>query len=88
MTLQHHFWDFVSMITHPHGQVATGETVLAGRVQDETSASENALVRPSNTEAEISQLTWAVLDGKATLAERQRLAQLVSEQHQRRDSRS
>lgn len=32
-------------------------------------------------EAEISRLTWAVLDGKATNAERMRLAELVSAQH-------
>jgi hypothetical protein len=35
-------------------------------------------------EAEISQLTWQVLDGQASLEDRQRLAQLVRAQHQRR----
>jgi hypothetical protein len=32
-------------------------------------------------EAEISRLTWAVIDGIATPADRERLSELVSEQH-------
>lgn len=35
-------------------------------------------------EQEITQLTWAVLDGGATLADRQRLAELVNAQHAHR----
>jgi hypothetical protein len=32
-------------------------------------------------EAEISRLTWAVIDGIATPADRERLSELVNEQH-------
>lgn len=32
-------------------------------------------------EQEINRLTWAVLDGNASLADRQRLAELVNRQH-------
>lgn len=35
-------------------------------------------------EQEITRLTWAVLDGGATLADRQRLAELVNAQHSQR----
>jgi len=35
-------------------------------------------------EAEISRLTWAVIDGKATVEERRRLAELVNAQHEQR----
>ena len=35
-------------------------------------------------EQEITQLTWAVLDGGATLADRRRLAELVNAQHAQR----
>ena len=35
-------------------------------------------------EQEITRLTWAVLDGGATLAERQKLAELVNSQHSQR----
>ena len=37
-----------------------------------------------SVENEISRLTWSVLDGRATPAEKNRLAELVSAQHQRR----
>lgn len=35
-------------------------------------------------EQEITRLTWVVLDGGATLADRQRLAELVNAQHSQR----
>ncbi len=35
-------------------------------------------------EQEITRLTWAVLDGGATLADRQKLAELVNAQHSQR----
>lgn len=35
-------------------------------------------------EQEIMRLTWSVLDGSATLNDRQRLAELVNAQHSRR----
>lgn len=35
-------------------------------------------------EQEIARLTWVVLDGGATLADRQRLAELVNAQHSQR----
>lgn len=41
-------------------------------------------VSQESTESEISRLTWAVLDGRATSEERLRLATLVSAQHERR----
>ncbi|MCC6492215.1 MAG: hypothetical protein IT424_04260 [Pirellulales bacterium] len=34
-----------------------------------------------STEQEINRLTWAVLDGQASLNDRQRLAELVNQQH-------
>lgn len=37
-----------------------------------------------SVENEISRLTWAVLDGRATSEEKLRLAALVSSQHERR----
>lgn len=40
-----------------------------------------------SAEQEISRLTWSVLDGKATHGERRRLAELVSVQHENRNSR-
>jgi hypothetical protein len=39
---------------------------------------------PESVEQEISRLTWAVLDRSASLADRQRLAELVNSQHARR----
>jgi hypothetical protein len=39
---------------------------------------------PESVEQEISRLTWTVLDGSASLGDRQRLAELVNEQHARR----
>lgn len=39
---------------------------------------------PRSIEQEIMKLTWAVLDGGATLADRQRLAELVNAQHSQR----
>lgn len=41
-------------------------------------------VSTESIENEISRLTWAVLDGRATSEERLRLAALVSSQHERR----
>ena len=40
----------------------------------------------ASIETEISDLTWAVLDGRATSEQRKRLADLVSLQHQRRET--
>jgi hypothetical protein len=34
-----------------------------------------------STEQEIARLTWSVLDGSASMSDRQRLAQLVNAQH-------
>jgi hypothetical protein len=49
-----------------------------GRSQTETRADARLI------EQEITRLTWAVLDGGATLADRQRLAELVNAQHSQR----
>ena len=38
-------------------------------------------VSPESAEHEINRLTWAVLDGSASLSDRQRLAMLVNAQH-------
>ncbi len=49
----------------------------------EAAASPLAKVTPlESIEAEISRLTWAVIDGIATPADRERLSELVSEQHE------
>ena len=50
-------------------------------------ASPAPVVSPSEArliEQEITRLTWAVLDGGATLADRQKLAELVNAQHSQR----
>jgi len=39
---------------------------------------------PQTIEGEIARLTWSVLDGGATLADRRRLAELVNAQHSQR----
>ena len=41
-------------------------------------------VNAANAEQEIIRLTWTVLDGSASLTDRQRLAELVNAQHARR----
>jgi hypothetical protein len=41
----------------------------------------NKVTPMESVEAEISRLTWAVIDGIATPADRDRLAELVNEQH-------
>jgi hypothetical protein len=43
-----------------------------------------AAVEGESVEHEITRLTWAVLDGCASLHDRQRLAELVNAQHARR----
>lgn len=43
-----------------------------------------AVTPQESVEAEISRLTWAVIDGQATGADRERLAELVSLQHEYR----
>ena len=43
-------------------------------------------VSPENVEQEITRLTWAVLDGAASLEDRARLAELVKSQHRPRRS--
>jgi len=67
---------------HWSGQEAakTDETAL-----DERSA-DTSVGGVSGQEAEISRLTWAVIDGKASHEERSRLAELVSAQHEQRHS--
>lgn len=39
---------------------------------------------PESNEQEIARLTWSVLDGSASLPDRERLAELVNAQHARR----
>ena len=58
------------------------ETVLDGVGSEDTVAAGEV----SNREAEISRLTWVVLDGNASVADRQRLAELVSAQHESRSA--
>ena len=54
------------------------------RSKEQESAANEEAVRTDH-EAEISRLTWAVIDGKATEAERRRLAELVNTQHSQRE---
>lgn len=70
------------MITqHNAYQAAKSEdTVLSSPRCDDTVAA----TAKKKQDAEISQLTWAVLDGKATVQQRKRLAELVGEQHRER----
>lgn len=62
--------------------VSVDDTVRLGPTMDDTVASE---IRREQ-DAEIAKLTWAVLDGKATMEERTRLAELVNAQHQTRSA--
>jgi len=68
MSLHHRIWELVTTICLPSGQ--------------ETAASDEKA--RNDQEAEISRLTWAVIDGKATVEERRRLAELVACQHEQR----
>lgn len=56
----------------------------AHRVEQSASERIAPSLDPRSIEQEITQLTWAVLDGGATLADRQRLAELVNAQHSQR----
>ncbi len=50
-------------------------------------STEKLMPGTSNSESvenEISRLSWAVVDGRATAEQRERLAELVSAQHSRR----
>jgi len=47
---------------------------------------EDRLATVESVEGEISRLTWAVLDGRASVEERNRLAELVNAQHERRNA--
>ncbi|MBL9163587.1 MAG: hypothetical protein JNL18_12710 [Planctomycetaceae bacterium] len=61
--------------------------VLFGTAQPSHQGSPAPVVAPADArliEQEIARLTWAVLDGGATLTDRQRLAELVNAQHQQR----
>ena len=82
MSLQHRIWELVTMITQRSEQQQTmaDETILSNPRTDDTVAT----TAEQNHEAEISRLTWAFLDGKATAEERHRLAELVNEQHRER----
>jgi hypothetical protein len=69
---------FEPSITTNNSETAPELRIGAPQVpQDELAASESM-------ESEISRLTWAVLDGSASEQQRDRLADLVGEQHQRR----
>ena len=67
------------MITqhNAHHAAKNEDTVLSSPRSDDTVAA----AAKKNQDAEISRLTWAVLDGKATIEQRKRLAELVNEQH-------
>lgn len=71
------------MICQQRGQeiTAESETVLSKPLSDDDTVAASA---PKAQEAEISRLTWAVIDGKASNSERLRLAQLVSAQYEQR----
>ena len=62
------------------GDSQTNETVARSVSKERLTTQRSAKER----DAEISRLTWAVLDGKATDSERKRLAELVSAQRRRR----
>lgn len=47
-------------------------------------ANKTYYAQPGESEQEIARLTWLVLDGAASPADRRRLAELVSAQHSRR----
>lgn len=56
----------------------------AHRLEPATSQQIAPPADPRTIEQQITELTWAVLDGGATLADRQRLAELVNAQHSQR----
>ncbi|MEM9352368.1 MAG: hypothetical protein AAGA92_05095 [Planctomycetota bacterium] len=55
--------------------------------RDQAHKAPEAHQAPESVENEINRLTWSVLDGNATAAQRRRLAELVAEQHNRRPPR-
>jgi hypothetical protein len=82
MPLHHQIWDLVTTICRAKGLDATvnQESVHSSRRPEANLTAGDY----AHQEAEISRLTWAVLDGKATDTERRRLAKLVTLQHDRR----
>jgi hypothetical protein len=65
---------------HVGQQVSPAQVVSQAEARSQTEARADARL----IEQEITRLTWAVLDGGATLADRQRLAELVNAQHSQR----
>lgn len=65
--------------------VESDVTITAGKLLDRTSGLIECRRSPSESlEEEISQLTWAVIDGWASGEERRELAELVDLQHKNR----
>jgi hypothetical protein len=64
--------------------LAAGRAVLGIQQQSSPEITTLESTTPETIEAEISRLTWSVIDGRASQAERFRLADLVSAQHERR----
>jgi hypothetical protein len=54
---------------------------VPGPVAARTSVDSGSHVDLETAEQEITRLTWSVLDGSASLSDRQRLAELVKAQH-------
>ena len=70
------------MITqhNAHHAAKNEDTVLSSPRSDDTVAA----AAKKNQDAEISQLTWQFSTEKATVEQRKRLAELVTEQHRER----
>lgn len=71
---------------HVGQQVAPAPVVSHSSHSSQSSQSSQSEARADARliEQEITRLTWAVLDGGATLSDRQRLAELVNAQHSQR----
>ena len=54
------------------------------QMRTDTALSQDVLAVSESRESEISRLTWAVLDGSASEQDRERLADLVGAQHEKR----
>jgi hypothetical protein len=68
----------------PAVEAALPSAFSLGIASPATTTVSDAPLDAETAEQEITRLTWSVLDGSTTLADRQRLAELVKAQHARR----
>lgn len=70
--------------SHPLSPPISGHPAVSRGLGNDVSLSPESHASNESIEHEISELTWAVLDGRATSEQRRRLSELVSSQHRNR----